>query len=338
MLAPVVAAGLLLLQGQVLDKIVVTTAPPLDTQRLADALRVYLGEFGIAVEVAAPDAADDLRERISDARQLGESVRAVAVIRAQPGSPDEVEIELTDLATDKTLIANMPKAAREEDLYRTLALKIQAILRATLSEARGSLDPRSAVGRLVSEPAAPPSGAAPAPGAALPAPGPLALEAGYGALSFSEAGVVLQGLAVSGTYSLPRRLDLSIGTALLGSTHVSSGSVDAVASFIPVVVAVRARWRRDRVAFAAGPSAEVGVTSVTAFSNVVSVRSSRDILLALGAEAELGVKIRGPAWGYVRAGGFGVLVAPRYDIEGVPVLDTSRLQMSLSAGLGLRFP
>ncbi len=330
MLASLVVA-LLLLQSQVLDKIVVTTAPPLDTQRLADALRVYLDEFGIEVELTAPDAAGDLRERIADARRLGESVRAVAVIRAEPGTPNEVEIELTDLATHKTLIATMPKAARDEDLYRTLALKIQAILRATLSEARSSIDPQSAVGRLVSQ-------STPAATSPSTPSGPLELEAGYEALSLTAAGIVLQGLAVAVSYSLPRRIELSLGTALLGSTHVSSGGVDAVASVAPIFLGARVRWRKDRLELAVGPTAEVAIAGVTAISSVVPVRSSRDILLALGAEGEVRLRISGPAWGYLRASALGVLEGPRYDIEGAPVLDTSRLQMSLSGGVGLRFP
>ncbi len=337
MFASVVAAALLLLQGQALDRIVVTTAPPLDTQRLADALRVYLNEFGITVDVAPPDQTDDLRQRIADARRLGQSVRAVAVIRVEPGTPDEVGIELTDLATDKTLIATMPKAARDEDLYRTLALKIQAILRATLSEARGTLDPSSAVGRLVSE--SPPRITSP-PTAASPSPPGLSLQAGYEALSLSASGIVLQGAALTATYSLRTRLDLFLGTALLASTHLSSGGVDAgaIASVLPVLFGVRVRWTKQRVELAVGPVAEVGVTSVTAFNSTVPLRSSRDILLALGGEGELRLRITGPAWGYLRAGALGVLDGPRYAIEGVPVLDTSRLQMSLSAGVGLRFP
>ena len=324
-------AGLLLVLAQAPERIVVSTVPPLDTQRLADALRVYLGEFGIEVEVAPPDAADDLRQRIADARRLGESVRAVAVIHAQAGTPGEVDIELTDLATDKTLIASMPRAARDEDLYRTLALKVQAILRSTLSEARGSLDPRSAVGRLVSEGPAPPT---------APLPGRLELAAGYGALSFAVDGVVLQGLAVSGTYSLSRWIDVSLSTALLSSTQVSSGGVNAFASLVPVLLGVRARWHKNRIALSAGPTAELAVTSVTALPSpqTVSVRSSRDILLALGAEAQAALRIGGPAWAYVRGGALGVFYGPRYEIEGVPVLDTSRLQISLSAGLGVRFP
>jgi hypothetical protein len=326
MLASILAAGLMLLQGQALDKIVVTAGPPLDTTRLADALRVYLNEFGIAVEPGVPDQAGDLRERLADARRLGRSVRAVAVIRAETGAPDEIEIELTDLATDKTLIATLPKPARDADLYRTLALKIQAILRATLSEARGTLDPGSAVGRLV-------SGRGPPPPVA-----PLALLAGYQALSLTASGVILQGLSLTATYSLARRVDLSLGTALLSSTQLSRGGVDAVAGVVPVLVAARARWRRDRVALAAGPGLEVGVTSVTALSSVVPVRSSRDLLLAVGADGEAAVRVAGPLWAYLRAAALGVVKGARYDIEGVPVLDTSRLQIALGAGLGVRFP
>lgn len=337
MLASVAAAALLMIQGQALDRIVVTTAPPLDSERLADALRVYLGEFGISVEVAPADQTDDLRQRIADARHLGESVRAVAVIRAEPGTPDEIGIELTDLATDKTLIASMPKAARDEDLYRTLALKIQAILRATLSEARASLNPHSAVGRLVSE--SPSTIAAPA-AAPTPAPGPLSLQAGYQARSLAEAGVVLQGAALTATYTLRQRLDLALGTEFLASSHLSSSDVVVVASLLPVLFSVHVRWTKQRAEFAVGPVAEVGVTSVTSFSSTVPVQSgtTHDILLALGGEAELGVRIMGPAWGYLRAGALGVLDGPRYNVEGVPVLDASGLQLSVGAGVGLRFP
>ena len=42
--------ALTFLQVQAVDQIVVTTAPSIDAQRLADALRVYLDEFGIRVE------------------------------------------------------------------------------------------------------------------------------------------------------------------------------------------------------------------------------------------------------------------------------------------------
>src|SRR6187551_2174258 len=124
-----------LLQAQAVDEVVVTTTPSMDAQRLADALRVYLDEYGIHVETrTAPDAAD-LHDRLEGARKLGETVRALAVVRAEHAA--------------RGTIVSVPRPARDEDLYRALALKIQAVLRATLSEARGNLDPSSSAGRLV---------------------------------------------------------------------------------------------------------------------------------------------------------------------------------------------
>ena len=72
---------------------------------------------------------------------------AVAVIRAERGAPGAIDVEMLDLATDKALLATVPRPARDEDLYRALALKIQAMLRATLSEERARLPP-DALGRL----------------------------------------------------------------------------------------------------------------------------------------------------------------------------------------------
>ena len=144
-----VASLLAVMPAELPDSVVVTAAPPLDSQRLADALRTYLDEFGIRVQVAPATAGGDLRTQLDDARHLGESVRAVAVVRAEREVRGEIEVELYDLATDKALVAAVRRPARDEDLYRALALKVQAILRATFSEARGDLQPGSPVGRML---------------------------------------------------------------------------------------------------------------------------------------------------------------------------------------------
>ena len=113
-----VLTALALLRAQAVDQIIVTAAPSIDAQRLADALRVYLDEFGIQVETRPAGEADDLRKRIDDARQLGEALRAVAVVRAEHGPRGLVEIELIDLATSKALVVSVPLPERDEDLYR----------------------------------------------------------------------------------------------------------------------------------------------------------------------------------------------------------------------------
>src|SRR4051812_20472924 len=94
-----------------------TPAPPVDPQRLADAMRASLDEYGVRVENGGAAAAGELRGRLADARRLGEAVRALAVVRAEGGARGAIEIELVDLATEKALLAEVPRPAREEDLY-----------------------------------------------------------------------------------------------------------------------------------------------------------------------------------------------------------------------------
>lgn len=315
------------------ERIVVTATGPVDAQRLSDALAVYLGDFGIDVQSTPADDAGDLRARMAAARRLGESVRAVAVIHAGSDSPDAVEIELDDLTTHKTLIASIPRPARDQDLYRTLALKIQALLRATLSEARDSLDPRSAAGRLASEPTL----VATAPGRD-PAAARLSVEAGYQALSLAAAGVTLQGLSATASWKVGRRFDVAVGTAALGSRAVSGGGVEAVAQIVPLLAAVRVRWSRSRVAFLAGPAAELSLASINALGGPVPVRSSRDVIVALGGQAELRLAVAGPFDVYLRGEALGVVDAPSYDVSGVSILDTSRLHLLAGGGLGMAFP
>jgi len=315
------------------ETIVVTASGPVDAQRLSDALAVYLGDFAIDVQNVPADDAGDLRAHMASARRLGESVRAVAVIRAAGDSPDAVEIELDDLTTHKTLIASIPKPPRDEDLYRTLALKIQALLRATLSEARGTLDPRSAAGRLASDQTEVIAG-----WGGNATAGRLSLEAGYQALSLAAAGVTLQGFSAMASWNLGRRFDVALGTAALGSTRASGNGVEAVAQIVPIFAAARARWTWRRAALLAGPSAELALASVTPLSTSLTVRPSRDVIVALGGQAELRVVVAGPLDVYARGEALAVLEAPSYDVSGMSILDTSRLHLMAGAGLGVVFP
>src|SRR4030095_2779874 len=63
------------------------------------------------------------------ARRTGAAVRAIAAVRAAAATSATIESEVVDLATEKALVTSVPRPARDEDLYRALALKIQALLR-----------------------------------------------------------------------------------------------------------------------------------------------------------------------------------------------------------------
>jgi hypothetical protein len=310
-------------------QIVVTTAPSIDAQRLADALRVYLDEFGIRVETRPPGEAGDLRKQIDDARQLGEALRAVAVIRAEHGARGVIEIELIDLATDKALVVSVPRPERDEDLYRALALKVQAVLRATLSEARAELDPQSSLGRLVAEP----SGPAPAP-----RPLHLSLDAGYGFVAFPGDGPSFAGLAVRAAWRPRPHLELAVGTAALGSATATNGTVEATANVIPVHLTARRPFVAGRAQLLAGPCLDATYIRVAATSATTPVRSTRNVMVGAGAEAEARVAILTSAWLFARAAAVGVLNGERYDAAGTPLFDTSRLQLSGTIGAGLGLP
>jgi hypothetical protein len=326
--APSLALVALLLAQAPADRVLVTAAAPLDAQRLAAALGAYLGEFGIRVEIAADGPRGDLRAELAGARERVPPVGAIAVIRAERGAPGAIDVEMLDLATDKALLATVPRPARDEDLYRALALKIQAMLRATLSEARARLPPESALGRLV----------ATTPGPAPPRPRPRGLQAGYALLSFPIGGASFDGIAVIATHQPRPWLDLALGGAALGAAHASGGGVDVAVSMVPITVAVRLRRATRRFELLVGPSAQAALMRAAASSATTPVHSTRSLMLALGGEAEARVMIVAPAWLYARASALGVLDGERYDVSGMPLVDVSRLQLAASLGLAVGWP
>lgn len=312
------------------DQVVVSTAPPIDAQRLADALRVYLNEYGIRVEARGSGDTLELRARLEEARKLGQAVRAVAVVRVAPGTAGEIELELVDLATDKALIVSVPRPPRAEDLYRALALKIQAVLRATLSEARSGLDPRSSLGRLVAEGDGP-RGAGEVPHAGTR----LALDAGYGLVSFPLDGPLFAGLAVRATWRPAPRLELALATAALRPEEAARGAVAATATLIPVHVTAKIPVEIGRAEVLIGPCLEADYLGVAADSATLSVRSTRNIMFGAGGEAEARLAIVGGVWLFARAAAVGILNGQSYTVDGWPIIDTSRLQLSGTAGAGL---
>jgi hypothetical protein len=321
--------------------VVVTAAPPVNAERLADALRTYLAEYGIRVETAGATAGGDLRQQLDDARQTGEAVRAVAVVRAEPGASGSIEIDLVDLATQKALVTSVPRAPRDEDMYRTLALKIEALMRATLSEAPERVASRSGVARLVA-PAPAPEGVVAS--STPPAAPRWSLEAGYALLSFPlGGGATFQGLSAAGAF-LPRpHLELGARVAGLASEQLPSGDVTAKVRVVPIAAFARARWSRARVELLAGPIFEAALVDISPSSSAmppatVTVRASRDTILALGADVEARVRISAAAWLYLQPTALAVLSAPRYEVQGRPVFDASRFQVSAAAGIGLGLP
>ena len=300
----------------------------MDAQRLADALRVYLDEFGIRVETRAAADAADLRDAARGrARSSARPCGRVAVVRAEHGARGTIEIELVDLATDKALVVSVPRPARDEDLYRALALKIQAVLRATLSEARArsrSRDRRS--GRLVARERQP---AAARRASRRDARARLGLDVGYGFVSFPDRRAAVRrarGPGVLAAAAAPGARPGN-GGARVGQRVERRGRRDGDDRPDP-------RVRQDPVRASAGPrswwdrASRRPTSGWPPSSATTPVRSTRNLMSALGAEAEARLVVLGSAWLFARAAALGVLNGERYDVAGPPLFDTSRLQLS----------
>ena len=335
------AVGLVLASGQdsptAPPQIVVTPVAPLDAQRLADAMRAYLDKVTVHIEPPRPAAPDGMRQRLDDARRVGEPVHAGAVVRVERvpagGEPAEVEIELIDLTTDEILIATVAPPTRDEDLYRALALKIQAMLRVRWSGA-----PPGKGGQGSDSPG--PAGPDAVVSATFVAgtPSAFSVDVGLAILSFPISGPLLDGLEVRGRWRPSQHVALTLGTALLGSIRASSGGVDASASIVPLRLSAMLRLTAGRAELFAGPAAELSFLRISATSTTTPVRSAHHAMLALGGEMDARLELSGPLWMFVRAAAMGVLNGERYDASGVPLIDTSRFELASTLGLAVGFP
>ena len=149
------------------------------------------------------------------------------------------------------------------------------------------------------------------------------------------AGPLLQGLSATALWDARPWLELSLGIAALSAPRIQQGDVVAEPSIVPLDAAVHARWTRAGVELLAGPNATVALSTVSVTSATTGVHSSRDMILALGGEAEGRVRLGASLFAFLRPTAQAVLLGPRYSIDGQPVLDTARLALAVSAGVGL---
>src|SRR5947209_2672108 len=88
-------------------RVVVTAAPPIDADRLAEALRAYLDDFSVDV-VTAPAAMDnELRAQLDATVASGALLGAIVSIRVAGGRAGAIEIALVDRLDDKALVTTL---------------------------------------------------------------------------------------------------------------------------------------------------------------------------------------------------------------------------------------
>ena len=306
-------------------RVVVTAAPPLDADRLAEAMRAYLEEFSVDVVTAPAALDDDLRAQLDATNASGAQVGAIVSIRVAGGRSGTIEIALVDRLDAKALVATLSRPRRDSDLYRALALKMQALLRSALYERREALAAEApSLGRLVAAPVA-----SPRPRRRL------ALDAGYALVSFPLHGAIEHGVRVDLRVALGRWLELGLGVDIVAPSSLKSQDVGATLVAVPIQVHGAVRGSRGRWQGAIAAIAEALVVSLDASSASALVRSDLTAAAGLGLGLSGRVHIAGPLSLYAEASAFGLLDGPRYFVRGALLADLSRLQVSASAGLAV---
>jgi hypothetical protein len=304
--------------------VLLTASEPLDAQRLADALRTYLDEFAVDIRTAPPVPRGDLRDELEATAGLGASVRAWAVVRIADGAPGTAEIEVVDRVTAKSLVTTVPRPRRDEDLYRAVALKVQSLLRASLTEPSPAVSSSPVLTRLSAANAPPPEDHR------------LGLETSLAVVGFPGGRVVQQGLAVTLARRLWRqRIELALGVQALSGIEGRAGAVSATITRVPLSLAARLARRRDRWEATAGIVAEASVVSIDPTSSTLPVRSGRSVAPAAGGEAGVRLRLGARAWLGVRVAALGVIVAQHFTAQGQPLATLSGLEATAQAGLGV---
>jgi hypothetical protein len=304
--------------------LVVTAAPPLDAERLAAALRAYLDEFRVEVRTAPAAPGADLRDELATTAGIGAAARAWAVVRIADGAPGTAEIELVDRVTSKALVTAVPRPRRDEDLYRSVALKVQSLLRVTLAEPSPSVSRSPALTHL-----------ARAEEGARVAERHFSLETSFAFVGFPNGGLTQQGLGVFLARRLGKRFELAAGTQALSAIDAQAGAVNASVSRVPLLVAARlvargARWEAD-----AGILAEAALVSIDTSSPTLAVRSGWAVAPALGGQAGGRLRLGDRTWLCVRAAALGVIVGQHFTAQGQPLLSLSGLEAAVEAGVGM---
>jgi hypothetical protein len=105
-----------------------------------------------------------------------------------------------------------------------------------------------------------------------------------------------------------------------------------------VSAAARRPFDVGRAQVLVGPCVDVTYVAISATSATIPVRSTRNVMVALGGDADARIVLLGSAWLFARAAALGVLNGERYDVAGAPLFDTSRLELSGTLGAGVGLP
>jgi hypothetical protein len=293
--------------------LVATAVEPLRVDKLADALRTYLDFQRVEVRTAPAVVSGDLRADLGALAQAGAGEQATTVLRITSAFDHAVEIALTDLPSQRTIITTIPRSERDEDLYRTLALKVQGLLRVTEEQPTA----------MATVAAAPPASSEPSV---------VDVQGGLTAVSFPLGDVTQAGFLLRPRWAMTPGLRLSLGARVMPAAERRAGGTDVRMRAVPLVAGIERCWRTSRLELAVGfvVLAEIRYAEATAGP---ATRSDWAFVPGAGPSLAFGIRLGRAVRLSLQAAAIGLPWSSRYRVDGATVLDASRLQLPVDLTL-----
>jgi hypothetical protein len=281
----------------------ISAEPPLSVERLADALRSY-------VEGVELDFAPEPSKRDGVAATPG----VVEISLRRLGTSDD-EVELVLLDGEETILSRLPRAMRSEDLYRSAALKVHALLE-----------------RRSSSPTAPGDALGVRETAAGNPPERLMLDAGFAVLAPS-AGPVRQGLRLAAGLRLGRRGHLLLGAYIESGQSTRVNDIDVSSWELPILLQAGLDWHQGTWAGWVDVVGHAAVRRVSAKSPDIDSHSALALSPRAGGCTGLGFAIGQGLRLQAQMSLLATLADTRYWVDGQTVSPSAKALSVIEVGL-----
>lgn len=276
----------------------ISAEPPLSVDRLADALRSYVE--GVELELAA---GPPIENGTLAPGTIGISLRRL--------NATDDEVELVVLDGEETIISRLPRAMRSEDLYRSAALKVHALLERRAAPAL----PVEPIGVRETAP-----------------PERLLLDAGFAVLAPS-AGPVRQGARLAAGVRLAQRWHLLLGAYFESGTSTRSHGIDVSAWELPVLVQGGFDWHQGTWSGWVDGVGHAAVRRVRAQSPDIETNSALGFSPRVGATTGLGFAIGQALRLQAQVSLLATLADARYRVDGEVVAPSAKALGVIEVGL-----
>jgi hypothetical protein len=281
----------------------ISADPPLSVERLADALRSYVE--GVELEIAMEPS-----KRDSVAPPPG----VVEISLRRLGATDD-EVELVLLDGEETILSRLPRDMRSEDLYRSAALKVHALLERRASSPALPVDPLGLRETAAGNP-----------------PERLMLDAGFAVL-VPSTGSVRQGLRLAAGLRLAQRGHVLLGAYIESGQSTRVNDIDVSAWELPILLQAGLDWHQGTWAGWVDLVGHAAVRRVSAKSPDIDSHSDLALSPRAGGCTGLGFAIGQGLRLQAQMSLLATLADTRYRVDGQTVSPSARALGVIEVGL-----